>query len=76
MIVLNSIASQAGSVTLRWNESEGLFESEPVTAPLGLHSCQLAVSGDVLPTEDFIVSSGSDVIYIIHTQGINVLKFI
>ena len=56
-------------MTLRWSEVEGLFESEEADVPFGQHVCQLAVSGDVLPTEDFVVGEETETIHIILTQG-------
>ncbi|XP_078375566.1 uncharacterized protein LOC144658931 isoform X2 [Oculina patagonica] len=59
------ISSLAGSVKLHWKEDEGLYESDAVGVPVGPHICQLAVGGDVVPTEEFEVNEDSDVIFII-----------
>lgn len=60
---------QAGSVTLHRKESEGLYESDTVGVPVGEHVCQLAVGGDVVPTEPFEINEESDVIFIIIGEG-------
>lgn len=59
------ISSLAGSVKLHWKEDEGLYESGTVGVPVGPHTCQLAIGGDVIPTEEFEVNEESDVIFII-----------
>ena len=54
---------------LYWKEDEGLYESDSVGVPVGTHICQLAVGGDVIPTEEFEVNEDSDVIFIILQEG-------
>ena len=56
-------------MTLYWKEDEGLYESDTVGVPVGEHICQLAVGGDVVPTETFEVNEESDVIFIIIGEG-------
>lgn len=60
---------QAGSVILHWKEDEGLYESDTVGVPVGPHICQLAIGGDVVPTEEFEINEESDVIFIILQEG-------
>ena len=54
---------------LHWKEDEGLYESDTTGVPVGEHICQLAVGGDVVPTEPFEVNEDSDVIFIIIGEG-------
>ena len=56
-------------MTLHWREDEGLYESDTIGVPVGEHNCQLAVGGDVVPTEMFEVNEDSDVIFIIIEEG-------
>ena len=56
-------------MTLHWKEAEGLYESDNVGVPFGEHVCQLAVGGDVVPTEPFEINEESDVIFIIIGEG-------
>ena len=65
---------QAGSVKLHWKEDEGLYESGTVGVPVGPHTCQLAIGGDVVPTEEFEVNKDSDVIFIILQEGTKILS--
>ena len=65
---------QAGSVKLHWKEDEGLYESGTVGVPVGPHTCQLAIGGDVIPTEEFEVNEESDVIFIILQEGTKILS--
>ena len=58
---------------LHWKEDEGLYESDTVGVPIGPHICQLAIGGDVVPTEEFEINEESDVIFIILQEG-NILK--
>ncbi|XP_048577641.1 signaling mucin HKR1 [Nematostella vectensis] len=58
------ISSLAGSVALRWNAVEGMFESSLQYVPLGSHMGQLAVGDDLLPTSEILITPHSDVVYI------------
>lgn len=59
---------------LHWKEDEGLYESDTISVPVGEHICQLAVGGDVVPTEPFEVNEDSDVIFVIVGEGIKVAQ--
>lgn len=46
-----------------------MYESDTTGVPVGQHICQLAVGGDVIPTEAFEVNEESDVIFVIIEEG-------
>ena len=56
-------------MTLHRKIEEGLYESDTVGVPVGQHMCQLAIGGDVVPTEPFEVNEESDVIFVILQEG-------
>ncbi|XP_031569432.1 uncharacterized protein LOC116303943 [Actinia tenebrosa] len=66
--IVHLISSLAGSIPLHWSDKEGLYESAMTEVPVGMHSCQLAVGGDVMPIDAFDVAEHSDTIYIIPTE--------
>lgn len=56
-------------MTLQRKFGEGLYESETIGVPVGEHTCQLALGGDVVSTEPFTVNEDSDVIFVILKEG-------